>query len=447
MLTRCVPGRCALCRECSLDLSGCGLSDACAESLSLLLSSQPSLTWLSLARNAVTAAGAERLFDALADNRTLTALHLHHNRMGHAKGGGSGVQWQCLHSGAATSGNGGCCTATSPLAASLFRCFAGNCGLEVLDVRYCQLSDAAVCALISGIARRGEGGGGGSRLSRLRLSGNFLSAAAGPLFISLLRLRPSVERVELAATGISFRHLTSIAAQCERARVEREEHEPRRLRRLIGHLQRDAVAFKQAARRREQARGELSDIRRRVLDMEGSTAHVVQCHAAERSRMEAALDAERLLSAQSRAVFDAQCRERAAAEAVHEERVRELQATLAREHAQRLAMEQQLRDAQAALEEVVKERPARVDGLRQRLSTERTETERLRVQVTHMRREHSRIAQAVATHQPVPHLLLYTRALRQWYEWEHRQRPPLHARTAEALERSKALGAALTALP
>jgi hypothetical protein len=434
-----------------LDLSGCGLRDDAASSLSSLLAHQPALTWLSLARNHLTAKGARLLFTALQSNCTLTHLSLAHNRMAHVSAEdaecaseegeeegpvASSPPLDCLHGTAAS--QRGSCPSSSLLAAAVFRCFAVQGGLESLDLRCCRVSDAVVCSLLAGMAlslqrpsasavppqQRATDGGlvHRSRLAVLRLSGNHLTAEVGRVLLSFLRLRPPLQRVDLRCTQVTFHHLRLIAGQCERLRASREEAEPRRLRRVIGRLQRDAVAFKVAQREREEVRERLAVVQRRVDDLEGSTVKLIRGHRVECQRLQDMLEGERLLARQSREVFEAQWKERMASEAVHGVRVQELAAQLEKEHGVRVAMEQRLQEVQRGLEEVVKERPARVEAGKRRLQEQQRENERLQVQVTHMRREHSRIQQAVATHQPVPHLLVYTQHLRAWYEWERRQR-------------------------
>ena len=456
---------------CRLDLSGCGVGDGSCPSLCRLLEQQPSLTWLSLARNQLTAKGTAALLHSLALNRTLTAIHLQHNHLHHphhshhphshpprSKQSGEGEEvaeadeaereqrveeatahtersstLRCLHAHLAqprlpssypsrSLPPTGCCTIHSTLTSALFRCFSLNACVEEVDLRCCQLSDWDVCSLASGVASNlAPPPPTTSRLRRLRLSGNLLSAAVGPLLLTFLRLRPPLSSISLRSTCVSFRHLQLISAQCARLRVDREEKEPRRLRRLIQSLQRDAVAFKQAQRQREELQAQLREVQQRVEQLEGSTRHVEHSHRAELRRAQAQLDAELALEQQSAELFDAQCRERMASEATHHARVSELEGQLDKERQQRRMGEQRLQQLQRDVEDVVKARPQRVEQLKRQLLDTQQQSERVQAQVVHMRREHSRIQQAVATHQPVPHLLLYARQLRSWYEHDRRR--------------------------
>ena len=451
-----LPRRMCVCR---LDVSGCGLTDASCPSLCRLLSAQPSLTWLSLARNQLSRHGAATLFHPLALNRTLTALHLQHNQLTHQphrsqdhgeadaqqtalasrprlgdgrSAAAASTSLRCMHahrshlrlpsfaqSRSAAPPPTACCTSQSALSSALFDCFAANAGLEEVDLRCCQLCDADVCSLAAGV-QSNRSRPAGSRLRRLRLSGNLLSAQVGPLLLTFLRLQASVSSISLRSTCVSFRHLHLISAECARLRVEREEREPRRLRAHIQALQRDALLFKQAVRTRAQLQAELRELQLRVEQLDSSTTTVELSHRAELRRLHAALEAEESSSLQQVELHALQVRERVASEDGHRSRVVELQAQLERERQVRRGVELQLQQLQRGVEEVVKQRPLRVEELKRELAASRSACERLQGQVLHMRREHSRIQQAVATHQPVPHLLLYTKHLRAWYEHDRR---------------------------
>ena len=400
-----------------LDVSNVRLTDASSGVLCRLLAEQVTLTALYLSHNHLSALGAQRLFDSLASNATLATLSLAHNHM-HSQcyPGDTSVA-------AATSGQARGQTPSDTEAAmstfrrSLQRCFAHNQALETLDLRFCRLQDVDVCTLLSGVATAPA-----ARLTALKLSGNYLSSTVGAQLVSFLRVIPSLTSLALHSTQVSFHHTSILSQLCQQHRLTLEDTEPRRLRRLIARLQRDAIAYKQLLHKRTEEEAALAVIQQRVAALEGTTRQYGDLHRDERARLMNEMAAERLLCEQSRELFMQQQREMVAGEQLYIDRNNELQATLTREHTQRLAQEKQLVDMQKALEEIVKERPARVERMKAEVTEVRERGQRVQASVVAMRREWGRLQQATAAHQPVPHLLEYTRQLRKWYEVERRQR-------------------------
>ena len=424
----------ALCRNMALirlDVSKVGVTDASSTALCRLLDGQVSLTALYLSHNHLSSLGAQRLFDSLASNATLATLSLAHTHM-HS---------QCYPGDAAAKGANAQARGQTPsdteaaistFRRSLQRCFARNNALESLDLRFCRLQDGDVCTLLSGVASAPA-----SRLTSLKLSGNYLSSTVGSQLVSFLRVIPSLTALTLRSTQVSFHHASIIAQLCQQHRLTLEDTEPRRLRRLIARLQRDAIAYKQLLHRRTEEEAALTVIQQRVAVLEGTTRQYGDLHRDERSRLMSEMAAERLLCEQSRELFMQQQREMVAGEQLYIDRNNELQATLTREHSQRLVQEKQLVDMQKALEEIVKERPARVERMKAEVAEVRERGQRVHASVVAMRREWGRLQQATAAHQPVPHLLEYTKQLRKWYEWERRQReekekPPIEPSNHEA---------------
>ena len=398
-----------------LDVSTVGLTDACSGALCRLLDEQVTLTALYLSHNHFSSVGVQRLFDSLASNATLATLSLAHNHM-HS---------QCYPGDAAVASNAqgrgqtpsDTDAAISTFRRALHRCFAQNSALESLDLRFCRLQDTDVCTLLSGVATAPA-----SRLTSLKLSGNYLSSTVGSQLVSFLRVIPSLTALTLQSTQVSFHHASIIGQLCQQHRLTLEDTEPRRLRRLIARLQRDAIAYKQLLHKRTEEEAALAVVQQRVAVLEGTTRQYGDLHRDERERLMSEMAAERQLCEQSRETFMQQQREMIAGEQLYIDRNSELQATLTREHTQRLAQEKQLVDMQRALEEIVKERPARVERMKAEVSQVRERSQRVQASVVAMRREWGRLQQATAAHQPVPHLLEYTRQLRKWYEVERRQR-------------------------
>ena len=410
----------ALCRNqvlIRLDVSNVGLTDASSGALCRLLDEQVTLTALYLSHNHLSSLGSQRLFDSLASNATLATLSLAHNHM-HS---------QSYYPGdAATTANSGAVRGQTPsdtdaaistFRRSLHRCFTQNSALESLDLRFCRLQDSDVCTLLSGVATAPA-----SRLTTLRCSGNYLSSGVGSQLVSFLRVIPSLTLLTLHSTQVSFHHASIIAQLCQQHRLTLEDTEPRRLRRLIARLQRDAIAYKQLLHKRTEEEAALAVIQQRVAVLEGTTRQYGDLHRDERARLMSEMAAERLLCEQSRELFMQQQREMIAGEQLYIDRNNELQATLTREHSQRLTQEKQLVDMQKSLEEIVKDRPARVERMKVEVAEVKERAQKVQASVVAMRREWGRLQQATAAHQPVPHLLEYTRQLRKWYEVERRQR-------------------------
>ena len=397
-----------------LDVSGVGLTDVSGGVLCRLLDEHVTLTALYLSGNHLSSIGAQRLFDSLASNATLATLSLAHNHMhsqcypGDMMAANSPVRGQTPSDTEA---------AISSFRRSLQRCFAQNTALETLDLRFCRLQDVDVCTLLSGVASAPA-----SRVTALKLSGNYLSSTVGSQLVSFLRVIPSLTTLSLHSTQVSFHHASIIATLCQQHRLTLEDTEPRRLRRLIARLQRDAIAYKQLLHKRADVEAALAVIQQRVAVLEGTTRQYGDLHRDERERLQNEMAAERQLCEQSRELFAQQQREMIAGEQLYIDRNNELQTTLTREHTQRLAQEKQLVDMQRALEEIVKERPARVERMKAEVADLKERGQRVQASVVAMRREWGRLQQATAAHQPVPHLLEYTRQLRKWYEVERRQR-------------------------
>ena len=409
-----VEGMCENVTLIRLDVSNCGLTDVSSGALCRLLDEHVTLTALYLSHNHLSSAGAQRLFDSLAGNGTLSTLSLAHNHMhsqcypGDATSTSSPVRGQTPSDTAA---------ATSSFRRSLQRCFAQNGALESLDLRYCRLEDVDVCTLLSGVASASA-----SRVTALKLSGNYLSSTVGSQLVSFLRVIPSLTALSLHSTQVSFHHVSIIAQLCQQHRLTLEDTEPRRLRRLIARLQRDAIAYKQLLHKRSEGEAALAVIQQRVAVLEGTTRQYGDLHRDERARLMSEMTAERQLCDQSRDLFLQQQREMIAGEQLYIDRNNELTTTLTREHNQRLTQEKHLVDMQRSLEEIVKERPARVERMKLEVADVKEKGQRVQASVVAMRREWGRLQQATAAHQPVPHLLEYTRQLRKWYEVERRQR-------------------------
>ena len=402
-----------------LDLSNVGVTDVSSEALCRLMDGQVTLTALYLSHNQLSALGARQLFDSLASNTTLATLSLAHNHMHSQCYPGDIAFAATAHARGQTPSDTE--TAMATFRRSLQRCFARNSALETLDLRFCRLQDGDVCTLLSGVATAPA-----SRLTSLRLSGNYLSSTVGSQLVSFLRVIPSLTSLWLHSTQVSFHHASILAQLCQQHRLTLEDTEPRRLRRLIARLQRDAIAYKQLLHRRTEEEAALAVIQQRVAVLEGTTRQYGDQHRDERERLMSEMAAERQLSEQSRELFLQQQREMIAGEQLYVDRNNELQATLTREHTQRLAQEKQLIDMQKALEEIVKERPARVERMKAEVADVKQRSQRVQALVVAMRREWGRLQQATAAHQPVPHLLEYTRQLRKWYEVERRQREEEH---------------------
>ena len=419
-----------------LDVSNVGLTDASSGALCRLLAEQVTLTALHLSHNHLSAVGAYRLFESLASNATLATLSLAHNHM-HWQGYPSDSTVKAATRGQTPSDTA---AAMATFRRSLQRCFARNQALETLDLRFCRLEDVDVCTLLSGVITAPA-----TRLTALRLSGNYLSSSVGAQLVSFLRVIPSLTRVTLQSTQVSFHHTSILAQLCAQHRLTLEDTEPRRLRRLISRLQRDAIAYKQLLHRRGEEEEALSVIQQRVAALEVTTRQYGALHRDERERLLREMAAERLLCEQSRELFGQQQREMAAGEQLYQDRNSELQATFEREHAQRLQQERQLVDMQRALESIVKERPARVERMKAEVAEVRERGQRVQASVVAMRREWGRLQQATAAHQPVPHLLEYTRQLRKWYEVERRQREEEEKSQVEQLSQTQTTAASVAA--
>jgi len=214
-----------------LDLSNTQLDDQSSSALSQLLSSQ-TLTSLNLSNNLFTQQGMSLISQGFQSNQVLTSLNLRGNDCG---------------------------SSLLPLCEGL----RTNSSLLSLDLTSTKTNDDVAISLFVSLGSNNQ-----CTLMKLKLSDNFITSLSGEVLLNNAMRNHTLCHLELSGNQMDHVRLRRLIQVTERNRQERQEIEPKRLRKEIARMRGEQVALRKAEMQLKQYQDQTEDVRNRIRRLE-----------------------------------------------------------------------------------------------------------------------------------------------------------------------------------